>query len=106
MHSIIFSNQSAFILEKLILDNIMVAHELLHTLKSHKRGRVGHVAMKLDLSNANDRMEWPYLQAAMGGLGFNQKWIQLIMSYVSTVSYLVFVNGKPNLHFIPIRRLR
>lgn len=42
----------------------MVAHELLHTLKRHKRGKVGHMAVKLDMSKAYDRVEWPYLQAA------------------------------------------
>lgn len=33
MHSIIFSNQSAFIVDRLITDNIIVAHELLHSMR-------------------------------------------------------------------------
>lgn len=49
MHSLISSDQSAFILERLNTDNIMVVHEFLHTLKGHKRGRVGHTTVKLDM---------------------------------------------------------
>lgn len=47
MHLIISSNQSAFIPWRLITDNIMVAHELLHSMKKHKNGRVGKMVVKL-----------------------------------------------------------
>lgn len=42
----------------------------------------------------------------MRALGFNEKWIELIMSCVSIVSYLVLVNGKSRTTFIVSRGLR
>lgn len=51
------SNQSAFILDKLITDNIMVAHELLHSLKEKKNGRIWKMAVKLDISKVYDRVK-------------------------------------------------
>lgn len=106
INAIISCNQSSFIIGRLITDNIMVAHKLLHTVHKQKRGRVGRMVVKLDMSKAYDRVEWPYLQATMKALGFNGAWIKLIMSYVSTVSYSVLVNGKPGETFTPSRGLR
>lgn len=71
MHSIISSNQSAFILGRLITDNIIVTYEFLHTLKRHKRERCGQMTVKLNMSKAYDRMERTYLQETLEALGFN-----------------------------------
>lgn len=106
MHSIISSNQSFFIPVRLITDNIMLAHKLLHTLKGQKRGKVENMAVKLDMSKAYDRVELPYLQEALEALRFDPNWIRLVLSYVTTVSYLVLVNGKPGLQFTQSRGLR
>lgn len=58
MHAIISSNQSTFILGRLIMDNTMVAHELLlHTLKRKKKGKVRQMIVKLNMSKAYDRIE-------------------------------------------------
>lgn len=57
MNSIISSNQSAFIPKRLITDNIMVAHELLHSLKKNKKEKVEKMVVKLDMSKAYDRVK-------------------------------------------------
>jgi hypothetical protein len=46
----ISNNQSAFVLDRSILDNAMAAIELVHYMKSKTRGRKGEVALKLDIS--------------------------------------------------------
>lgn len=56
LHEIIYYNQSAFIPSRLIYDNIMIAYEVIHTMKTRLRGKKGSVAMKLDMSKAYDRM--------------------------------------------------
>ena len=58
---IIFEFQSAFQANKTILDNILVAFETLHHMKTKKRGKTGFMVMKLDMSKAYDTMEWIFL---------------------------------------------
>lgn len=70
MSSIISPNQSAFVPGRLISDNSLVAAEIGHYLHNKRTGRDGVFALKLDLSKAYDRVEWCFLEAMMGKLGF------------------------------------
>lgn len=53
----ISESQSAFVPNRLISDNILVASEVLHFLRKKKTGSMGFLAAKLDFSKAYDRME-------------------------------------------------
>ena len=57
----------------LILDNILVAFETLHYLKSKRREKSGFMALKLDTSKAYDRVGWIFLEKIMEKLGFDGK---------------------------------
>ncbi|XP_040996051.1 uncharacterized protein LOC121242225 [Juglans microcarpa x Juglans regia] len=54
---IISPTQTAFVLGRLITDNIIVAFESLHTMKARLKGNDGFMALKLDMSKAYDRIE-------------------------------------------------
>lgn len=68
---IISKSQSAFQLDKEILDNILVAFETPHHMKMKKTRKVGHMALKLDMSKACGKLEWIFLQRIMKKNGFS-----------------------------------
>jgi ribonuclease HI len=84
----------------------MVAIEIVHFMKSKTRGKMGNVALKLDISKAYDRIDWDYLKDVMVKMGFNQQWINWIMMCVESVDYSVIVNEEMVGPIIPGRGLR
>ena len=54
---LVSETQSAFMSDRLITDNILVAFETLHHLKNKRKGKMGFMTLKLDMSKAYDRVE-------------------------------------------------
>ena len=103
---VISDSQSAFVLGRMITDNVIIAFETIHYLKNLRVGNNAQMAVKLDMSKAYDRVEWNFLEAIMLKLGFHGRWVQLIMVCVTTVSYVIMVNGEPHGYVKPQRGLR
>lgn len=105
MHDIITPNQGDFIKGRNIIDNIIIAHEILRYMKTNKN-KDYNMVLKLDMSKTYDRVEWKFLEKLLGKMGFNQKWINKILSNVRTVSYKILVNGSLGEQILPTRGLR
>ena len=54
---IISPTHSAFVLGRLIADNILVAYETLHTMHCRQKGKKGSLALKLDIIKVYDRVK-------------------------------------------------
>ncbi|XP_050260094.1 uncharacterized protein LOC126705233 [Quercus robur] len=103
---IISESQSAFQSDKAISDNILVAFETLHHMKNQKSKKGGFMALKLDMSKAYDRVEWSFLEVTMLKMGFDARWVALILSCINSASYSILVNGVPKGDIRPLRGSR
>jgi hypothetical protein len=62
--------QSAFVPNRSIQDNSIIAHELLHSFKL-KRGKCGFMFLKMDMEKTFDKMKWKLILTIMQSLGFH-----------------------------------
>lgn len=104
--SCINENKGAFISGRHILENVLIAYEVLHSMKMKKKVKKGNFALKLDMSKTYDRVEWDFLEGMMTHLGFLIDWIVFIMRCVCSVSSFVSLNGSNSEWFSPSRGLR
>ena len=103
---LISPTQSAFVPGRLITDNVLVAYETLHTMHGRRSGRHGSLALKLDISKAYDRVEWPFLKGIMSRLGLLEAWIDRVMTCVTSPTFSIRINGKAYGNIKPFRGIR
>lgn len=71
--SVISDSQSAFLLGRLITNNVLVAFEINYFLKCKNWGKMGYASLKLDMNKAYDRVGWVFLEKMVIKLGFDHK---------------------------------
>lgn len=105
LDKIISPTQAAYVPGRHIQDNLIIAHELVHSMKKTKDTK-RWVGIKLDMSKAFGRIEWNFLKAVLHQLGFHADWIQLIDQCISTATISILLNGTPGKAFTQPRGLQ
>ena len=75
-----------------ILNNIIQAHEVVHSLKSNKQAGM---IIQLDLEKAYDKLSWAYIREVLKAYGFDHNWIRWVMDLINTASFSILINGSP-----------
>eukprot|EP00253_Pinus_taeda_P011321 PITA_11321 len=101
--NLISEEQSGYVEGRQILDNILLAQEMVHTLQIRKKAGM---LMQLDLSKDFDKVNWNYLEAVLTAFGFDQRWNKWILALIKSSSFSILVNGSPSETFTPSRGIK
>ena len=85
-------NQSAFVKDRLLVENLLLATEIVKDY--HKEDISPRCAMKIDLAKAFDSVHWPFLLNTLRALNMPDEFIHWIQLCVCTASFSVQVNGE------------
>ena len=100
---LVSSEQMGFMEGRQILDGIILAHEMIHSLKKSKSPGM---LLKVDLAKAYDKVDWDYLEEILTAFGFSHDWVKWIGNLISLAFFSIRVNGSPSDTFHPSRGLR
>lgn len=101
---IISTNQSAFIKGRLLMENMLLASELVKDY--HKDTISPRGVMKIDISKAFDSVQWDCVLKSLVAVGMPAKFIHWIKLCITTPSFSVQVNGELAGYFQSTRGLR
>ncbi|XP_074271397.1 uncharacterized protein LOC141595333 [Silene latifolia] len=89
---IIGPEQAAFVANRDIFDNTMLAHELVSKYgRAHLTPRY---LLKVDIRKAFDSMNWGFLKDSLTLLKFPPQFIQWIMACITSPHYSLLINGE------------
>ena len=101
---IICENQSAFIKGRLLMENVLLASEMVKDY--HKSSIPPRCVMKIDISKAFDSVQWEFVLKGLKALNFPEKYIHWIKLCITSLSFSVQVNGDLVGYFQSARSLR
>lgn len=87
---IILEEKSVFILERSIVEGIIVAHETIHT---KRKLRLPSMILKLDILKAYDQVDRKFVLDVLSGFGFDRKLVDWIRSCIIAPRFSILING-------------
>ncbi|KAJ9561537.1 hypothetical protein OSB04_006697 [Centaurea solstitialis] len=104
LDGLVSRTQSAFIPGRRIVDNILMAHELV--VGYHLNVGQPRCAFKIDIRKAYDMVNWEFLLNMLAGFGFHPALIRWIKELISSPSFSISLNGEVSGFFRGARGIR
>ena len=101
---LIFNSQSAFIPGRILVENVLMATQLIQGYNWKKISK--RSVLKVDLKKAFDSINWSYIVLILRALGFPDSFVNLIYQCISTTRFSVAINGELCGYFKGARGLR
>jgi hypothetical protein len=102
LSKLISENQSGFLKDKQITDNIVLVQEAIH---SSKKSKAPGMVVKLDMENSFDRVKHNFLFSVLKAYGFSENLINWIRACISAPWISPLLNGRPSQFFKASRGL-
>jgi len=103
--NVISPYQTGFIPGRDIHENIIIAQEVVHSMKRMK-GKNGFFMIKVDLSKAYDKLNWTFISNFLTELNIPTSLLNIIMNCIVFVESNVLWNGERTEFFHPGRGIR
>lgn len=97
-------NQSAFVKDRLLMENVLLASELVKSY--HKDSVTERCVIKIDISKAFNSVQWSFLLTVLAGLNFLENFITWITKCIELASFSIQINGELAGYFKSKRGLR
>ena len=97
-------NQCAFIEERLLVENILIASELVNGY--HRNAGKEKCVIKFDIAKAFDTVKWSFITTVLQAMGLPYQFINWIRLCISTAAFSVSVNGSLEGFFTSARGIR
>ncbi|XP_018435547.2 uncharacterized protein LOC108807802 [Raphanus sativus] len=95
--SIILPNQTAFVKDRLILENILLASEVLNGY--HRESTVPKMTLKVDIAKAFDSVRWDFVLSTLQAYDLPPIFIGWIRACICSPSFSLSINGVSSGYF-------
>ncbi|KAJ9561655.1 hypothetical protein OSB04_006815 [Centaurea solstitialis] len=104
LDGIVSRTQSAFIPGRRIVDNILMAHELM--VGYHLNVGQPRCAFKIDIRKAYDMVSWDFLLNMLAGFGFHPALVRWLKEMITSPSFSIALNGQTSGYIKGARGIR
>lgn len=88
---VVLPNQTAFVKDRLLLENVLLASEVLNGYHSKKSSL--RIALKIDISKAFDSVRWDFILIALHAYNIPANIISAIKACITTPAFSLSING-------------
>lgn len=102
--TLILPSQTAFVKDRLLLENTALASELINGYHKNKGSK--KITIKVDIAKAFDTLSWDFLFSCLHGMAVPPLFLSWLRACICTTSFMVGYNGRVNGYFKGKRGLR